>query len=74
MTDELNTAWGQKLRLLRKQRDISVLKLSRSAEVSPQYIYMLEQGRYSPSDEVRVKLAAALEVQVEDIWSYPVAS
>lgn len=74
MGNELNETWGRKLREVRKQRKVSVLKLSREAEVSPQYVYMLEQGRYSASDEVRLKIASALEVQVEDIWSYPVAS
>ena len=74
MANELNTTWGQKLRSVRKQRGLSVLNLSRDADVSPAYIYMLETGKYGASDDVRVRIAAALEVQVEDIWSYPVAS
>jgi DNA-binding XRE family transcriptional regulator len=74
MANELNITWGQKLREVRTQREISVLELSRSAEVSPNYIYMLENGKNGASDELRMKLAKALDVQVEDIWSYPVAS
>jgi DNA-binding XRE family transcriptional regulator len=74
MTTDLAVTWGERLRSERRRRKVSVLELSRHAEVSPQYIYMLEAGRYSPSDDLRVKLAAALEVKVEDIWSYPVAS
>ena len=74
MANELNITWGAKLREVRTQREISVLELSRSAEVSPNYIYMLENGKNGASDELRIRIAKALEVQVEDIWSYPVAS
>lgn len=74
MTTDLAVTWGKRLRDERVRKDVSVLELSRHAEVSPQYIYMLEAGRYSPSDDLRLKLAAALEVRVADIWSYPEAS
>jgi DNA-binding XRE family transcriptional regulator len=74
MATELAVTWGKRLRDERVRKDVSVLELSRHAEVSPQYIYMLEAGRYSPSDDLRLKIAAALEVRVEDIWSYPEAS
>lgn len=71
MGTDLNTTWGHRLKSVRAQRGMSALELSRRAEITSQYVYMLEAGRYSPSDEVRVRIAAALEVQVEDIWSYP---
>lgn len=71
MTNELNVTWGQKLREVREQRQVSVLELSRAAEVSPNFIYMLETGKSGASDEMRMKLAKALAIQVEDVWSYP---
>lgn len=74
MGNDLNVTWGHRLKSAREKRGLSAAELSRRAEITSQYVYMLEAGRYSPSDEVRVRIAAALEVQVEDIWSYPVAS
>jgi DNA-binding XRE family transcriptional regulator len=74
MANELNVTWGRNLRAARKQRGRTVLELSRAAEVSPSFIYMLETGKSGTSDELRIKLAAALEMRVEEIWSYPEAS
>lgn len=71
MANELNVTWGQKLREVRERLGITVLELSREAEVSPNFIYMLETGKSGASDEMRMKIAKALAVQVEDIWSYP---
>lgn len=74
MANDLNTTWGSRLKSVRAQRGMSALELSRRAEITSQYVYMLERGQYSPSDEVRLRIAAALDVQVEDIWSYSEAS
>ena len=74
MTTDLAVTWGQRLQAVRDQKDVSVRDLATQVGVTTQYIYLLQTGAHTPSDELRMKIAAALEVRVEDIWSYPEAS
>jgi DNA-binding XRE family transcriptional regulator len=74
MTTDLAVTWGERLQAVRDEKNVSVRELASQVGVTTQYIYLLQTGRYSPSDDLRVKLAAALAVKVEDIWSYPEAS
>lgn len=74
MTTDLAVTWGERLQAVRDQKKVSVRDLATQVGVTTQYIYLLQSGTNTPSDDLRVKLAAALEVKVEDIWSYPEAS
>lgn len=74
MTTDLAVTWGERLQAVRDAKQVSVRDLAARVGVTTQYIYLLQTGRYSPSDDLRVKIAAALTVRVEDIWAYPEAS
>ena len=56
---------------LRERRGISAASLARLAGVSRQTIYAMEAGSYIPNTAVALKLARALEVNVEELFSLP---
>lgn len=74
MTTDLAVTWGGRLQRVRDEKQVSVRELATRVGVSTQYVYLLQSGVNTPSDDLRVKIATALDVRVEDIWSYPEAS
>jgi DNA-binding XRE family transcriptional regulator len=70
MPTELQIAWGRRLREVRTERDMSGSELARKAGVTRQHIQRIETGRSAASDTVWVRIAAALEVKVDDIFSH----
>ena len=58
---------------LRQKRGISAAQLARTAGVTRQTIYAMEAGSYVPNTAVALRLAQALEVKVEDLFSLPQA-
>lgn len=71
MPNELHIKWGRQLRQYRKDRGLSLREVSDRAGISKAYYCYLEAGQNDPSTEVRLSIAAALGVRVEDIWAYP---
>lgn len=69
--NELQTRWGQRLRALRAQRDLSLSDLASLVEITKGQLSRIENGLSGASDEVKVRIAAAYGVRVEDIWTYP---
>ncbi len=56
---------------LRQKRGISAAQLARLVGVTRQTIYAMEAGSYVPNTAVALRLAQALEVQVEDLFALP---
>jgi putative molybdopterin biosynthesis protein len=56
---------------LRQKRGISAAQLARSVGVTRQTIYAMEAGSYVPNTAVALRLAQALEVKVEDLFTLP---
>jgi transcriptional regulator with XRE-family HTH domain len=71
MTDDLQAEWGIRVRELRIERGMSQYKLARLAEIDARHLARIESGEVNAGDEKRMRIAAALEVAVEDIWRYP---
>jgi molybdate-binding protein/DNA-binding XRE family transcriptional regulator len=59
------------LALLRQKRGLAAAQLAKMAGVSRQTIYAMEAGTYVPNTAVALKLARALEVRVEELFSLP---
>ena len=57
------------LAALRQKRGISAAQLARSVGVTRQTIYAMEAATYVPNTAVALRLAQALEVKVEDLFS-----
>lgn len=66
---EPEVAFGQVLRTLRKQRNLSQEQLALEAGLERNYISLLELGRNSASVKTIFKLAAALSVSVSDFMT-----
>ena len=63
---EVDTAGaGQRLRIARQEKGLSMWDLSRRAGISQPQISMLESGKYQLKRKAAEKLAAALEVGVD---------
>ena len=56
---------------LRQKRGISAAQLARTVGVTRQTIYAMEAGSYVPNTAVALRLAQALEVKVEDLFTLP---
>lgn len=74
MPTELQTAWGRRLREVRTQSGMSGSELAQKVGVTRQHIQRIETGVTTASDTVRVRIAAALGVAVDDIFSYSLRS
>jgi DNA-binding XRE family transcriptional regulator len=59
------------LALLRQKRGLAAAHLAKMAGVSRQTVYAMEAGTYVPNTAVALKLARALEVRVEELFSLP---
>ncbi|MFT8343753.1 MAG: helix-turn-helix transcriptional regulator [Clostridium beijerinckii] len=58
------------LQKVRKNKDVTQKQLSEKTKLSVSYIQKLETGnRKKPSYEVAAKLAAALEVKTEELFT-----
>ena len=64
------TSLGQRLRELRDKADLSARELAKRIGVSSPFLSDIELGRRFPSEEVLGKLAAALNVPLEDLTQY----
>jgi transcriptional regulator with XRE-family HTH domain len=64
------TSLGQRLRELREGVDLSARELAKRIGVSSPFLSDIELGRRFPSEEVLGKLAAALNVPLEELKQY----
>lgn len=69
--DNLDQEWGGAIRKLRQEHGWSLFQLGARADTDPGLLSRIERGLVRPGDERRMRIAAALDVRVEDIWSYP---
>lgn len=67
---EINAKWGQRIKRLRKTGDLTAAEIASAAGITPQYLHAIERGQYSPSDEVKLRIAKAMGVEVGEIFSY----
>lgn len=67
---EVHQAWGQRIRRLRRDRDLTVNELAEKVGITRQYLHALERGQYAPSEAVRLKIAEALGAELAEIFSY----
>jgi DNA-binding XRE family transcriptional regulator len=59
---------GKRLRALRQQRELAIYGLAALSGVSPTTICAAEKWGYVPRSEVRERIAAALDVDVSELW------
>lgn len=67
---ELKRQFGQRIRFLRLQKQMTQEKLAETADISTDFLSLIERGRNAPSFDTLEKLAAALEVQVHQLFKF----
>lgn len=59
---------GERIRARRHELGVSQQGLADATAVSRQTVISMEQGNYAPSVYLALRVAAALDVTVEDLW------
>jgi transcriptional regulator with XRE-family HTH domain len=67
----LQHTWGARVRAERQARDLTVLELSRRADVDPGNLSRFERGLQGASDDFRISLARGLGMEVAELFPYP---
>ena len=60
---------GERIKARRTVLGLSQQALAAATDVSRQTIISMEQGNYAPSVYLALRVAAVLDVSVEDLWS-----
>jgi len=68
-TSEVQAEWGRRVRRLRREKDLTVTEVARRVGIHRNHIHRIEAGA-ACSDEVKVRIAEALEVSPGDLFSY----
>jgi len=61
-------SFGNKIRLIRKEKKISMQMLANIAEIELSQIYRIETGKINPKLTTILKIATALEVDVKELF------
>lgn len=61
---------GKRIKELRKNNKFSQEKLAEKAEINPKYLSRIELGMENPTLDLFMKLAAALEVEMWEMFDY----
>ena len=67
---EMHAEWGRRIRRLRREKELTATAVAQTAGISRNYLHRLENGEQSPSDEVRLRIASALDVEPGELFSY----
>lgn len=67
----LRAEWGARIRAAREARGLTVAKLARRADVDQGNLSRIERGVQGVSDDMRMRISAALETEVADLFCYP---
>jgi transcriptional regulator with XRE-family HTH domain len=70
LTNDLKVKFGKRLRTLRKQRDLTQDQLAEAADISVDFLSLVERGKNAPSFKTLRRLATALEVEVKDLFDF----
>jgi len=66
----LRKLFGEKLRILRKRRDLSQEELAEKANLHPTYIGVIERGEQAPTLDTIEKIANALDIKVKELFLF----
>lgn len=66
----LRRRFGERVRVLRKQAGLSQERLAERADISVDFLSLVERGVNAPSFDTLEKLALALNVQVGELFDF----
>ncbi len=68
--DDLKKQFGMRLRFLRIQQQMTQEQLAAAANISVDFLSLIERGKNSPSFANLEKLARALKVPVQELFDF----
>lgn len=68
--EQLKKQFGQRVRLIRKSQNLTQEELSEMIDLDPQHFCKMENGTHFPSPKNLVKIADALNVEVQDLFAF----
>jgi transcriptional regulator with XRE-family HTH domain len=66
----IEISFGQRIRELRDKAGLSLRKLADQIDISSAFLSDIELGRRFPSEKISTKLAAALNIPVDELKQY----
>lgn len=60
---------GIRIKRLRQEKKLSQEALAEKVGISPKYISSIERGKENPTLDILIKLAGALRVEVEEVFT-----
>jgi len=66
----LRTRFGKRLRTLRRERDFTQERFAELAEISVDFLSLVERGINGPSFDTLERIAKALRVPVRDLFDF----
>ena len=66
----LKAQFGMRLRVLRRKRGITQEQFAGLADISVDFLSLIERGINAPSFQTLEKLALALELEVRDLFTF----
>jgi transcriptional regulator with XRE-family HTH domain len=70
-TPDLWATWGAEVKRRRKAKGWSQHQLALASRLVVTTISAIETGKAGGSDQTKMKIAAALEAEVADVFTYP---
>tara|TARA_R110002124_G_scaffold118618_1_gene276063 strand:- start:662 stop:874 length:213 start_codon:yes stop_codon:yes gene_type:complete len=67
---EIKEKFGQKVKLLREEKGISIEHLANISNVDRNYISDIEKGKRNVSITIIEKLSKGLEVRIQELFNY----
>jgi transcriptional regulator with XRE-family HTH domain len=67
---DIKLRFGQRLRAIRRAKDLSQQDLAEAAKVSQNYLGAIERGKQTPTLVVVERLAVALNMELPDLLSF----
>jgi len=67
---EIHEEWGKRVRQARRAKDITAVKFAADVGISRTQVHRIESGQQAPSDGLRIRIAEALDVDPNEIFSY----
>ena len=67
LTHKIMKTFGERIRELREEKDLSVRELAKRLKVSAPFLSDVELGRRHPSEEVLARMAKNLDTMVEEL-------
>ena len=69
---EIKELIGMRIKSLRKAKGMSQEQLSEKIGISPKYLSSIERGKENPTLDIFMKLGAALNVELSEIFNFSV--